>query len=681
MVMMRGLAAVATAAVLPFVGVLLGPQVQHVEAFVFLVVPPSVLSSQQQKEGCCRRKTMDGDRSDLPISDATKLSLSTSPRNGKVAATSTIEEGDNDTQPQFIDWTKYWYPIMPLANLDEYDENNDIDSQGPVPITILDQPLVIWKSSSSSSSSSYSVFADICPHRRAPLSSGKLINHQNENSSTDNDSKTLACRYHGWEFDSKGSCTNIPMMKQASSNSKSKNQSQSKRRLSLSKAFCATSYPTKEHDGLLWVYMNPTESNPPPLGAELFQNNSGDESSTSTTTTSWSLNVAPVSFMSMIENSFDPSHAPFAHETVDLRKRKNKTVFTFSSKNAIPIDKYEVVVNNSNELNSSDDHPRKDPTQTRKNDGPSRDGFVVRHTPYQRQAGPSRDPSASSQTSTWTERTFVAPYTTIAKLPFGTTTLHFVPSTAGSTLIYVGGRVFDGPSNKKKSIISKLIPSKIQSIAKDFRHFWSTSMSIGSYRFYNQDIQLMQGQDYRKMITRSKMATHKNNGENHFWDDMFPTTSDVGVKTFQKWMKRYGGYPTFVMPSSSSSSLSLLPPTFLSAWDRHAKYCPQCKNTIRRLSKVSMLSRRVSRWSLRGSVVGSALLLLSSLCGTVTKCNGSKAVIMLMMRNIAIPSSIVFLSIFATSQYIHQLCSDILEKVFATPTTVPEYQLMQIYSK
>ena len=44
------------------------------------------------------------------------------------------------------------------------------------------------------------VFADRCPHRRAPLSLGQC------------DGATLRCAYHGWVFDADGQCVEIPSM-------------------------------------------------------------------------------------------------------------------------------------------------------------------------------------------------------------------------------------------------------------------------------------------------------------------------------------------------------------------------------------------------------------------------------------------------------------------------------------
>ncbi|MEB3331526.1 MAG: Rieske 2Fe-2S domain-containing protein, partial [Synechococcaceae cyanobacterium] len=46
----------------------------------------------------------------------------------------------------------------------------------------------------------FRVFLDLCPHRLAPLSQGRI----------DPDSGLLTCSYHGWSFDGDGLCRRIP---------------------------------------------------------------------------------------------------------------------------------------------------------------------------------------------------------------------------------------------------------------------------------------------------------------------------------------------------------------------------------------------------------------------------------------------------------------------------------------
>ncbi|GFR41161.1 hypothetical protein Agub_g1826, partial [Astrephomene gubernaculifera] len=86
-------------------------------------------------------------------------------------------------------WTRHWVPIIPVSYL---------DPSRPTPATILGQPLVIWHHATQG----WVVQRDVCPHRLAPLSEGRL-----EGGGT-----RLACAYHGWEFNEAGACTRVPQL-------------------------------------------------------------------------------------------------------------------------------------------------------------------------------------------------------------------------------------------------------------------------------------------------------------------------------------------------------------------------------------------------------------------------------------------------------------------------------------
>lgn len=498
-----------------------------------------------------------------------------------------------------IDWTRYWYPIMPMNYLDDDD---DMETEA-VPITILDVPLAIWRSKSSSGNDrhEYSVVADVCPHRRAPLSSGKILPQKNSEDKNDSITKTLACRYHGWQFNNEGSCIKIPMMDSPT----------------LSKAFCAKAYPTQQRDGLLWVYMDPTDTSPPALPAPVMADDDN-----AIQQYSYSLNVFPVSYQSMIENSFDPSHAPFTHEALDPTK---KSFFSYLSSNAIPMEKYDLA------------------KDTEGNEIFSKGGFTVEHTPYMA--------SDKKQQAQITTRKFIAPCTNVAQLPFFNTTLHFVPSKAGETLVYGGGITAGSPKMlQDHKILSKILPKKIIIVLEEFMHFYFTNLADFAYRFYNQDVQIMQGQDSRKMRSGQR------------WSDMYPSNSDKGVQFFQRWMTRFGGRPSFTMPAAlanydSMSSSVRIP----SAWDRHAKYCPQCKRTIRRLTKVAQVSTKVSS--------GGMVAALASLC------------LSCLVKTRILSVSICFLALSLAAKSLAAKARGFQEKVFASPSQVPELQLMEIYSR
>jgi len=76
------------------------------------------------------------------------------------------------------------------------------------------------------------VFAmrDICPHRGAPLSAGRILANG-----------AVQCPYHGWEFGKDGVCSLIPSLVEG--------QDMDCSRIKV------RSYPVKEQDGLIWVYV------------------------------------------------------------------------------------------------------------------------------------------------------------------------------------------------------------------------------------------------------------------------------------------------------------------------------------------------------------------------------------------------------------------------------------------
>lgn len=90
---------------------------------------------------------------------------------------------------------------------------------------------------------------DICPHRAAPLSAGKLVKLGSE-------PETVECPYHGWRFSTAdGACTSIPSLLD--------DQDLEVERIRV------RSYPVRESQGLIFVYFAtdpraPEITEPPP---------------------------------------------------------------------------------------------------------------------------------------------------------------------------------------------------------------------------------------------------------------------------------------------------------------------------------------------------------------------------------------------------------------------------------
>ena len=472
--------------------------------------------------------------------------------------------------PRF-EWTKQWYPILPA--------NSVLQGKDPLSVTVLNKQLVVWKTDDEERT--ISVLEDSCPHRRAPLSTGKVAGN------------TLMCRYHGWEFNGKGSCEKIPMMKEGQN--------------TKSKAFCANSYPVSVRDGLVWVYMDPQSFNPdspPPLPAVSREDNTNGDST-------WVAMVWPVSFQSMIENSFDPSHAPFTHEGI------GRGPFSYSPDKAIPMEIYRFVGGGDISV----------------------DGFTLEHSPYMGQA-PINATALSLAT-----RKFVPPGTSITTSPTFNADIHFIPISPQETMTITKFNI-PTPGSVKKIVEFRPL-KRIVEFLSDTAHFLFFS-SATSYRFASQDRINMQGQDSRKLKYGN-------------WDDMTPTASDMGVVALQRWFKTFGSFGPFPM-----NSLRPQEGRQLSLWDHHAKYCPQCQRTIRRISGLDQLSRRISRVSLAACAMTlflSARLLISSSA---------------MKATMLASASFLFLSV--AMRYLSQWCKRLVESVFVNPDLLARRKMIKVYA-
>ncbi|KAL3896714.1 MAG: hypothetical protein SGARI_007104 [Bacillariaceae sp.] len=117
---------------------------------------------------------------------------------------------------------------------------------------------------------------------------------------------------------------------------------------------------------------------------------------------------------------------------------------------------------------------------------------------------------------------------------------------------------------------------------------------------------------------------------------MYPANSDRGVQFFQRWMSQ------------------------------HAKYCPKCKRTIRRLSKASAVTKRISRGSLAASL-GTLIL------HAVLFPNHHRFTKLL-------PWTLFFLISSFSAKILSSKIQSMIERVFVSPARVPSYQLMDIYA-
>jgi nitrite reductase/ring-hydroxylating ferredoxin subunit len=117
---------------------------------------------------------------------------------------------------------RYWTPALISSEISEPDSP-------PVRVRILGEDLVAFRDTNGE----VGLFVQACPHRGASMFFGR------------NEEAGLRCVYHGWKFDTAGTCVDMPS-EPAESNFKNKVR--------------INAYPTHEAAGIVWAYMGPPET-------------------------------------------------------------------------------------------------------------------------------------------------------------------------------------------------------------------------------------------------------------------------------------------------------------------------------------------------------------------------------------------------------------------------------------
>lgn len=82
---------------------------------------------------------------------------------------------------------RFWYPVMPMSQL---------QSGEPQPFQLLGQRIVLWLDGEGKPAA----ISDYCSHRSARLSKGVVIDG------------CVRCPYHGWSYNSAGTCVDVPQL-------------------------------------------------------------------------------------------------------------------------------------------------------------------------------------------------------------------------------------------------------------------------------------------------------------------------------------------------------------------------------------------------------------------------------------------------------------------------------------
>mmetsp|Transcript_19169 Transcript_19169/g.47385 ORF Transcript_19169/g.47385 Transcript_19169/m.47385 type:complete len:550 (+) Transcript_19169:131-1780(+) len=265
--------------------------------------PDVALSFQQPitKKNLQLHKSQGVVPSNLFRSPLLKRSASTIDISDEVAGTLEEQPQTKDEEGSF-DWFKTWHPLVPVEIL-------DVDV--PHHFQLLGMDIVIWNDAKRNTGKfeskktklkkneqvefeegTWRAFVDECPHRKVPLSEGRVENDG-----------TLFCSYHGWRFDGDGSCVDIPQVSEEKLETIAANP----------KSSC-NSFPTQVINGLLFVW--PSNDKDAALESALTPVVHVPEEKDGAWFGPWNYRELPYGHDYFQENVVDPAHVMVSHHNI-----------------------------------------------------------------------------------------------------------------------------------------------------------------------------------------------------------------------------------------------------------------------------------------------------------------------------------------------------------------------------
>lgn len=241
-----------------------------------------------------------------------------------------VEEMPEDKSEQF-DWFKAWYPIVPVEILDE---------ERPHRFQLLGTDIVVWNDGpvgsglfgskknrpkgATTRAGTWRAFVDECPHRKVPLSEGRV-----------EDDGTLLCSYHAWRFDGEGGCVAVP---QVSENELTKIKANPKT--------SCNSFPTKVINGILFVWPSSDENSK--LESELTPvvHRASEENKERVWEGPWNYRELPYGADFFLENVVDPAHVTVSHHNV-VGNRYGDQTMSMETVKSLTKDGFSVEVRNN----------------------------------------------------------------------------------------------------------------------------------------------------------------------------------------------------------------------------------------------------------------------------------------------------------------------------------------------
>lgn len=192
---------------------------------------------------------------------------------------------------------RYWHPIATTVDLD----------QDPVRrVRLMGENLTLFRSDNGE----LGLIGERCPHRGVDLEFGIP------------DAKGLRCPYHGWLFDTKGRCLEMPF------DDRIRENKSNRERMNIE------GYPVEELGGLIFAYLGPQ---PAPLLPrwDLLVRDGFDRGV--------EIHVLPCNWLQCMDNSADPMHFEYTHAALGnytLKKQGKPPAMKISRHIKIAFDRF-----------------------------------------------------------------------------------------------------------------------------------------------------------------------------------------------------------------------------------------------------------------------------------------------------------------------------------------------------
>ncbi|CAD7695262.1 unnamed protein product, partial [Ostreobium quekettii] len=347
-----------------------------------------------------------------------------------------------------------------------------------------------------------------------------------------------------------GECTHIPQAVNAASEATACASTRSK----------IAAFPTLEAHGLLWVWPDDSPTSwidsaaaSPVVGKVTDPN------------TFWLALDYPVSHATLLENTFDPAHVNYLH----------------NGKVAVGVGGAYLHPEGARII-----HDFRQVGETTANGG-----FFLTHSTMYKSAW-DYNTTLDFCPPCLNIMTFLDQDGTIKNLE-----MHYVPMRPGLTRIMFSSTIVGGPPEgwkpKKESIaekVSKTVKMAGFVIGQLPKLLLPMYVRVGLFHLGDA----LSNQDIIAGHTEDRQAA----GNGGSWRSQYhlPTPSNVGVLALRNWVDRYaGGGPTWFGDTNEREIvLNNSPSDLFNRWERHSKWCPSCRKSLKWFGKVEVVASTVA---------------------------------------------------------------------------------------